>query len=659
VQSFAGTFSELEKLDSAIVWTHLCARKPVNYPRLLRQCFVIARTALALVFALLVAGCEAARQTTQVASIDDLGDVGPKQVEALVGLTRVWGFLKYHHPAIAGKPAPPNNGAESLLMSSSSKQMTWTDRHAEWDTEYRASLRPLLLAPDPAKQLEAQVSQWLDRLGEPTSCQPCAQAPTDVAQAPDLAWLEDTTILSTTAANRLKNVYVNRWAGVAQSFAQRSHLGNISFVNEESYGIHPVPRDLRLLALARFWNAIEYWYPYRTQLPKDQLTRIREYLPQVWSASDDEDYAKVLVRLAASLEDGHANLVGAFHFQPPGGSARLPLVLRWVDSQLVVSRVLTDTDTGNAYFRPGDVVVQLDGRAPAITRGLWEPFFGASNDAALSRDIALALASGQPGVTSVVINRKGRIDTVSALRSMPKRAWGDALHERELMGPTFRMLTPEVAYLRGSRARAEHVGRYLREAKDSEVFVVDMRGYPSDTAAWLLARHFVDDTTAAALLSGPDIANPGTFTWMLRRMILPLQPTYTGRVLVLVDEQSQSAAEYSTMLMQASSRVTVVGGQTAGADGNVVHLSLPGGLAVTFSGLGVYYPDRRVTQGVGVRRDLTVHPTIQGLRDGVDEVLEAGVRYVLRKPFRLDTKITRWRYGGDAGSFNCYLTSQC
>ncbi len=630
-----------------------------NSPRLFRLLFMIAKPALALVLTLLVAGCDASRPTAQVRSIDDLGDLGSEQVEALVGLTRVWGFLKYHHPVIAGKLAPPNNGADSLVKSLSSNQMTWTDRHAEWDTEFRASLRPLLLASDPIEQLEVQVSQWLDKLGDPTPCQPCARAPKDVAQAPDLAWLEDTTLLSATTASRLKNVHVNRWAGVAQSFARKSSLGNITFVNEESYGIHPVPRDLRLLALARFWNAVEYWYPYRSQLAKGQLALLREYLPQVWSASDDEAYAKVLVRLAANLKDGHANLVNAFHFQPPGGSARLPLVLRWLNGQLIVSRVLADSGTGPADFRAGDVIVELDGRAPATTKGLWEPFFGASNDAALSREIASALASGQAGETSVVISRNGKIDTVSVGRSMPKRSWGGALHDHELMGPTFRMLTPEVAYLRGSKARAEQVGQYIRAAAGSELLVVDMRSYPSDTAAWLLARHFVDDTIAAALLSGPDTANPGAFMWILKRVIAPLEPTYTGRVLVLVDELTQSAAEYSTMLMQASSRVVVVGSQTAGADGNVVRLSLPGGLAVTFSGLGVYYPDRRVTQGVGVHRDLTVHPTIQGVRDGVDEVLEAGVRHVLRRPFRLDTKITQWRYGGDAGSFDCYLTSQC
>jgi len=47
------------------------------------------------------------------------------------------------------------------------------------------------------------------------------------------------------------------------------------------------------------------------------------------------------------------------------------------------------------------------------------------------------------------------------------------------------------------------------------------------------------------------------------------------------------------------------------------------------SGIGVFYPDGRPTQGVGIVPDLEVRPTIAGIRAGRDEVLEAAVRRVL------------------------------
>jgi C-terminal processing protease CtpA/Prc len=73
----------------------------------------------------------------------------------------------------------------------------------------------------------------------------------------------------------------------------------------------------------------------------------------------------------------------------------------------------------------------------------------------------------------------------------------------------------------------------------------------------------------------------------------------------------------------------VIGSTTAGADGNVSNIPLPGGLRTMISGIGVFYPDRRPTQRVGIVPDHEVKPTIGGIRDGRDEVLEAALREIL------------------------------
>jgi hypothetical protein len=47
------------------------------------------------------------------------------------------------------------------------------------------------------------------------------------------------------------------------------------------------------------------------------------------------------------------------------------------------------------------------------------------------------------------------------------------------------------------------------------------------------------------------------------------------------------------------------------------------------SGIGVFYPDKKPTQRVGIVADVKVEPTIAGLRAGRDEVLEEGLRQIL------------------------------
>jgi len=61
----------------------------------------------------------------------------------------------------------------------------------------------------------------------------------------------------------------------------------------------------------------------------------------------------------------------------------------------------------------------------------------------------------------------------------------------------------------------------------------------------------------------------------------------------------------------------------------VTAVVLPGGLRAMISGIGVFYPDKRPTQRVGIVPDVEVRPTIAAIRVGRDEVLEEALRQIL------------------------------
>jgi C-terminal processing protease CtpA/Prc len=100
---------------------------------------------------------------------------------------------------------------------------------------------------------------------------------------------------------------------------------------------------------------------------------------------------------------------------------------------------------------------------------------------------------------------------------------------------------------------------------------------------------------------------------------------------ILVNELTQSLAEFTTMALRAVPGAQVVGSTTAGADGNVSTIVLPGNISSWISGLGVYYPDGRETQRVGIVPDVVVTPTIKGIREGRDELLERAVQLIEAK----------------------------
>jgi len=107
---------------------------------------------------------------------------------------------------------------------------------------------------------------------------------------------------------------------------------------------------------------------------------------------------------------------------------------------------------------------------------------------------------------------------------------------------------------------------------------------------------------------------------------------YDGKVVILVNNKTQSNAEYTVMSFHGGTNVTVIGSTTAGADGNVSHFVLPGNIHTSFSGIGIYYPNGAETQRVGVKIDVPIVPTIAGIKAGKDELLEKAIELIESRP---------------------------
>ena len=80
--------------------------------------------------------------------------------------------------------------------------------------------------------------------------------------------------------------------------------------------------------------------------------------------------------------------------------------------------------------------------------------------------------------------------------------------------------------------------------------------------------------------------------------------------------------------LQTVPGVVTIGSTTAGADGNISEIILPGGLRTVISGISVLYPDDTETQRKGVKIDRVVKPTIAGIREGKDELLIEAMRLI-------------------------------
>jgi C-terminal processing protease CtpA/Prc len=533
-----------------------------------------------------------------------LKELTTTQIANLAMLGKVWGFLKYHHPLVtAGK------------------------RH--WDYELFRVLPRVLTAAD-APAARAAVNQWIAGLGTVTPCSPCATlVETELHLRPPVTWLTD-DLLGVELGATLRGIHRNRPAEPQQFYVSLvPNIGNPSFDHELAYPTLRLPdAGYQLLALYRFWNIVEYWFPYRDVIGGSWDDELRAFIPRVVLANDRDTYTREMMALIARVHDTHANLWSSLDARPPTGACQVPITLRFIEDDAVVTGSSGTASDAASGPRPGDVVTAVDGVAVTELVKRWSPYYAASNQPTRLRDIARSMTRGACGPTVLTISRDGKTQKLETERTQPSSPSADRTHDHP--GETFRRLSPEVAYLKLSSVQAAQAASYIESAAGTKGLIIDIRNYPSEFVVFALGSRLVDRPTPFARFTAGDPANPGAFHWRGQPLTLqPATPRFMGKIVILVDEVSLSQAEYTAMAFRAAPNATVVGSTTAGADGNVSTIPLPGGLRSAISGIGVFYPDKTPTQRVGIVPDIEAKPTVRGIRSGRDEVLEAALRHIL------------------------------
>lgn len=159
--------------------------------------------------------------------------------------------------------------------------------------------------------------------------------------------------------------------------------------------------------------------------------------------------------------------------------------------------------------------------------------------------------------------------------------------------------------------------------------IIDLRAYPSDYNATAIAPYLMENWGHYSRTSFSHISFPGYF-FIGDEYPLPNTEvgSYPYKVVVIVNEYTQSQAEDHTFYYYLAPRVTIIGSTTAAANGAIFSVPLPGGIMSHLTGIGKYYPDGTCMQRTGVLLDEEIKPTIEGIRKGMDEPLERAIQIV-------------------------------
>ncbi|AKP51211.1 S41 family peptidase [Cyclobacterium amurskyense] len=534
-------------------------------------------------------------------SLLDLSVLTAEKTDDLELLGRVWGFLKYHHPEIA-------------------------KGNYNWDYELFRFLPSYIEAKNEADRNKL-IIDWIDSLNPLTNCTDCIPTDENAILKPDLTWIQNQ---DSALKDKLLSVYNNRSQGRHYYIQMTPSVGNPDFINENSYENMPYPDDgFRLLSLFRYWNMINYFFPYKHLMDSDWNIKLKEYIPVFLDTENELEYELAALQLIGDIQDTHANIWGGGDkINAWKGSNFPPVNLRFIEDKLVVADFYNEEHIENTGLKVGDIITKINGRPIKEIVNEKSKYYPASNEAARLRNISIDILRSNDDEVKIDFISEGAKENATSLKLYPKDSLDYFTWFRKNYNKSYRKLENDIGYVTLATIKQEDIENIKKDFKNSKGIIIDIRNYPSTFVPFSLGSFFVSSSTPFVKFTIGNINNPGEFSFTKNLEIPSTGKSYKGKLVVLINEFSQSQAEYTAMAFRAGDNTTVIGSTTAGADGNVSSLFLPGGLKTMISGIGVYYPNREETQRIGIVPDIEVKPTIEGIKAGRDELLERAIEII-------------------------------
>lgn len=526
----------------------------------------------------------------------------------LTRLGMLWGFIKYYHAGV--KQGEYNMDAELFREL------------------------PKVLAAQNREDADNIMETWIDHFGIPISCPNCRMVTrTDnVKLSPDFGYLFDAEHFSRSLINKLLYIRNNRDTGYHHYYAEQSFSRNATFMHERAYQGNWYPdAGLRLLAVYRYWNIIRYYFPYRHLIGADWNNQLSELIVSLNKVEDTGSYIMACRKMVATIHDGHANISGENNDAFIAGNRLPPIKTMFIGGQLVIVGYDDTLDIGNK-IEVGDIIEQIDNVPVAKLVQQMLPFVSGSNYSyelyVLSLGRSLLLNTKKPFL-HVVINHNGQLhDAYLPTQICPKPPYGCSAFPPPANDKGYKMLSGNIGYVYPANLFRNSTDTILQLMKNSKGLIVDMRCYPHGSPLNLI-KMMKCSKSPFEISSQMAIDAPGMFEYHTGPWLRGCDSAcYHGKVVIIVNQATISQAEFTTMGLATIEGSIVIGDTTAGADGDVSLIPLPGGLKTRISGTGVLYPDGRETQRVGVKIDKVVRPTIEGIRAGKDEQLEAAIKII-------------------------------
>ncbi|HMD71558.1 MAG TPA: hypothetical protein VKF41_09455 [Bryobacteraceae bacterium] len=380
-------------------------------------------------------------------------------------------------------------------------------------------------------------------------------------------------------------------------------------------------RAVRLALLAEAWNVPQHFYPYFDVVNTDWGQALGTALTSAASAPDEPSFYNALCQLGAALHDGHFSINTG---RMSSGSPLYlpPLAWDWIEGSLVVTYV---ADSQGQAIQPGDAILSIDGQSVTDLIASAEKLISGASRQWLLFEALTQIGAGASGSTmQMQIESAGQQRNVAMRRTNGTSLWEPLGAVPEPRPQAIAQVLPGIYYVDVTRVTTAQWNAALPSLSAASGIVFDYRGYPQP----MPESNLVASPGAGIGLLIPTPLLPDRIglgfndvSWGL----YPAQPLLPGRAVFLTDGRAISFAETSLILAAGNHLGDIVGGPSAGTDGNVTAITLFNLYYMGFTAMKTLNADGSQFHGIGVRPTVPVMRTRAGVAAGKDEVLERGL----------------------------------
>lgn len=526
-------------------------------------------------------------------------DLTEDNIQALYDLGLVWGFTKYYHPDVRS-------------------------HKYDWDTELLKIL-PKYLAEDSKKKREKLLANWIVYKGEKSKDK---DTNLKIHLAADLDWIEESNY-SKSLLKQLRNIKdakrdrINYYATTGQG-------GYISVMAENAYKDMDYPElSYRLVSLFRYWNIIQYYFPYRYAIGEDWKGVLKEFIPKFVNASNGVEYRLACQEIVCRIHDTHANTHCKYQPLEEFKGKNVPYIeLTYVEDKPVVTGGFHKDTAYMEGMQLGDQLTKVNGKDVEQSFYDAKKYVYGSNEPTQRRNYTFSLLRTNDSILDIEYLRNGK-KMCKSLKTYPLSKVN--MYSRYRCKDTcFKMIDDDIAYINIGSFKKAYIDDLKSDIMSSKGLILDMRYYPGDYAMDELGALLVEGVKPFYFCSLSHNQEPGNFYSLKRDLTIGnnSKEVFKGKIAIIINECTQSNGEFCTMAYQQAEDAVVIGSTTAGADGNIFTIALPGAVYTSISGIGIYYPDGRETQRIGIVPDIEVKPTIEGVKQGRDELVEKAIEVI-------------------------------